>query len=121
MTDSYDRPEGNGNSFMMGLFTGTLLGAGLGLLLAPKSGSELRRQLRTQAGDLADTAEAGYRQAADAAGDLADRGRELVERGRDAGRDAYNRTRDAVSKQADEAQRYVRDTVANATDSVDRH
>ena len=48
MADGYDRFEnegGGGGSFVMGLLTGTVLGAGLGMLFAPKSGSELRNQL----------------------------------------------------------------------------
>jgi len=41
MADSYDRydSEGGGGGFMMGLLTGTVLGAGLGMLLAPKAGA----------------------------------------------------------------------------------
>jgi hypothetical protein len=53
MADGYDRFEnegGGGGSFVMGLLTGTVLGAGLGMLFAPKSGSELRNQLSEQAG-----------------------------------------------------------------------
>jgi len=39
MADSYDRYEHEGGGgFMMGLLTGTVLGAGLGMLLAPKAG-----------------------------------------------------------------------------------
>ena len=48
MADGYDRYEnegGGGGSFVMGLLTGTVLGAGLGMLFAPKSGHELRNQL----------------------------------------------------------------------------
>ena len=55
MADGYDRFEnegGGGGSFVMGLLTGTVLGAGLGMLFAPKSGSELRNQLSEQAGNL---------------------------------------------------------------------
>ena len=48
MADGYDRFENEGNgggSFVMGLLTGTVLGAGLGMLFAPKAGTELRNQL----------------------------------------------------------------------------
>jgi gas vesicle protein len=64
MADGYDRFEnegGGGGSFVMGLLTGTVLGAGLGMLFAPKSGSELRNQLSEQAGNLANAASEGYR------------------------------------------------------------
>jgi gas vesicle protein len=101
MADGYDRFDnegGGGGSFVMGLLTGTVLGAGLGMLFAPKAGSELRGQISERAGNLANTASEQYRRATEAAGDLADRGREM-----------YDKARDAVSKGAEEAQKYVRD------------
>src|ERR671937_2993207 len=104
MADGYDRFENEGaggGSFVMGLLTGTVLGAGLGMLFAPKSGSELRSQISEQAGNLANTASEQYRRATDVAGEWADRGRDM-----------YDRARDAVSKGADEAQRYVRESTS---------
>jgi gas vesicle protein len=101
MADGYDRFDnegGGGGSFVMGLLTGTVLGAGLGMLFAPKAGSELRNQVAEQAGNLANTASEGYRRASEAAGGWAEKGRE-----------AYDKARDAVSRGADEAQRYVRE------------
>ena len=38
MDDFYDRRDGSGGGFMVGLFTGALLGAGLGLLLRAENG-----------------------------------------------------------------------------------
>ena len=107
MADGYDRFDnegGGGGSFVMGLLTGTVLGAGLGMLFAPKAGSELRSQVAEQAGNLANTASEGYRRASEAAGGWAEKGR-----------DAYDKARDAVSKGADEAQRYVREATGNTT------
>src|SRR5437870_13650200 len=99
MADGYDRyeNEGGGGSFVMGLLTGTVLGAGLGMLFAPKAGSELRGQLSEQAGNIKNAASDQYRRVSEAAGDLADRGREM-----------YDKARDAVSRGSEEAQRYVR-------------
>src|SRR6187200_2149456 len=48
--DRFEREEGGG-SFLMGLLAGTVLGAGLGMLFAPKAGSELRSQLGSQIAD----------------------------------------------------------------------
>src|SRR3954464_1133307 len=107
MSDGYDRfdnESGGGGSFVMGLLTGTVLGAGLGMLFAPKAGSELRGQLSEQAGTFANTAQDGYRRASENAGEWVDRGREFVDK-----------ARDAVSRGADEAQRYVRDAAGNMT------
>jgi gas vesicle protein len=110
MADGYDRfeTESAGGSFVMGLLTGTVLGAGLGMLFAPKSGSELRNQLSEQAGSIANTASEQYRRATEAAG-------EWAERGREASRDIYDKARDAVSRGADEAQRYVREATGSRT------
>jgi gas vesicle protein len=108
MADGYDRFEnegGGGGSFVMGLLTGTVLGAGLGMLFAPKSGSELRNQLSEQAGNLANTASEGYRRAQETAGEWADRGRGV-----------YDKARDAVARGADEAQRYVRENAGGTSD-----
>jgi len=121
MSNYYDRPDSSGGgNFMIGLFTGALLGAGLGLLLAPKTGSEFRRQLRDRAGALADTAEEGYRRASDTLGDFADRGRDLADRGREAGREMFNRASEAAREGADEAQRYARDVASNLGDTTNR-
>ena len=115
MSDGYDRFEnegGGGGSFVMGLLTGTVLGAGLGMLFAPKAGSELRNQLSEQAGSFANTASEGYRRASEAAGDLAGRANEWAEKGRG----VYDKAREAVSRGTDEAQRYVREATSGMSD-----
>jgi gas vesicle protein len=110
MADGYDRFENEGNgggSFVMGLLTGTVLGAGLGILFAPKSGSELRGQISEQAGNIANTASEQYRRATEAASDLAGRGREMYDSAADRGRAMYDKARDAVARGTEEAQKYV--------------
>jgi len=104
--DRYDNEGGGGGSFVMGLLTGTVLGAGLGMLFAPKSGSELRGQISEQANNFANQAQDQYRKVSEAAGDIADRGREM-----------YDKARDAVSRGADEAQRYVRESTSSSPSS----
>jgi gas vesicle protein len=110
MGDGYDRFDneqgGGGSSFVMGLLTGTVLGAGLGMLFAPRPGSETRNQLSEQANNLANTASEGYRRATETAGDLANRGRDI-----------YDKARGAVAKGAEEAQRYVRDAASEVSGS----
>src|SRR5262245_58046207 len=113
MGDGYDRFEnegGGGGSFVMGLLTGTVLGAGLGMLFAPKSGSELRGQLSEQAGNLKSQASEQYRRASETASDWADRGREM-----------YDKARDAMSRGADEAQRYVRESTSSTAPGSTTH
>lgn len=94
MAHEYEH-EGGGSGFVMGLLTGTVLGAGLGMLFAPKTGSELRGQISEGANTVGKTASEGYRKAAGAANAIADKSREF-----------YGRARDVVSRGAEEAKRY---------------
>jgi hypothetical protein len=84
MAYEYDRleREDGGGSFLMGLLAGTVLGAGLGMLFAPKTGSELRNALGEQAGKLRSTATDSYNQASEKVSQIVDRGREAYERAR---------------------------------------
>jgi len=90
--DRFEREEGGG-SFLMGLLAGTVLGAGLGMLFAPKAGSELRSQLGTQLADqtgkIREAADPYYQQATEKVSQIVDRGRE-----------AYDRARSSVSNMA---------------------
>ena len=124
MADGYDRFEnegGGGGSFVMGLLTGTVLGAGLGMLFAPKVGSELRGQLSEQAGNLANSASEGYKKASEAATEgykkASEAATEWAGKGREAGRDIYDRTKDAVNRGTEEAQRYVREATGPTSGS----
>jgi len=98
MADSYDRyeNEGSGGGFMMGLLTGTVLGAGLGMLLAPKAGSELRGAIGEQARTIGNKASDSYRRASETASEWSDKGREFVDR-----------ARDVVQRGAEEARGFV--------------
>jgi gas vesicle protein len=84
MAYEYDRleREDGGGSFLMGLLAGTVLGAGLGMLFAPKAGSELRNQLNEQAGKLKATANDTYQQATDKVSQIVDRGKDAYDRAR---------------------------------------
>jgi len=93
--DRYEN-EGSGAGFMMGLLTGTVLGAGLGILLAPKAGSELRGAIGAQARTFGNKASEQYRRASDQASGWAEKGRDFVER-----------AREAVSRGADEAREFA--------------
>lgn len=92
--DRYEREEGSG-SFLMGLLAGTVLGAGLGMLFAPKAGSELRNQLSEQANRLRDTANDTYNQASEKVTQIVERGKDAYERARGAAGDAVTRGRES--------------------------
>jgi gas vesicle protein len=102
MADRFDRVDNRGGGgFVMGLLTGTALGAGLGMLFAPKAGAELRGQLFEQAGTLPSTATEGYREATEIAGET--------------GKSLLGVAREAVKNGTDEAQRNVRDAARGVT------
>ena len=99
MADSFDRYDNEGSGgggFMMGLLTGTVLGAGLGMLLAPKAGSEIRGAIGEQARNLSNKASEQYKRASETAGTWAERGRDMVDK-----------AREAVGRGADEARGYA--------------
>src|SRR5262245_14122064 len=105
MADSFDRYENEGSgggAFMMGLLTGTVLGAGLGMLLAPKAGSELRDAIGEQAQTWSKVASEQYKKASETAGSWAERGREMIDK-----------ARDVVSRGADETRGYATGTTGS--------
>ncbi len=112
MANTHDRFDNNVDSgtFVMGLLAGAVLGAGLGLLFAPRAGAKLRKQLFEQAGALADQAHTGYRKVAEDAGQWAEQGKEAAGEWAERGKDMYGKARDTVSRGADEAEKYARDT-----------
>jgi gas vesicle protein len=92
--DRVEREDGGG-SFLMGLLAGTVLGAGLGMLFAPKPGAEVRKQLSEQANRLRSTASdtiqhaserLGHasQQASDRLAQASDKVSQIVDRGREA-------------------------------------
>ena len=92
--NQYDNDSGSG--FIMGLLAGAVLGAGLGMLLAPKTGAEFRGQLGEQARTFGSRASEQYRRASEAASGWAEKGRE-----------AMNQARSAVERGAEEARGYT--------------
>ncbi len=99
----YDRYENDGGSgFMMGLLTGTVIGAGIGMLLAPRAGSDLRGQVAEQAKNFGSKATEQWGKASEAAAGWAEKGREVV-----------NQAREAVNRGAEEARGYAGSTAGS--------
>jgi gas vesicle protein len=67
--------QSEGGGFVAGFFTGSLVGAGLALLLVPQTGEETRDLLRAKAREASNAAR-------DAAGDVFDRGRSILDQAR---------------------------------------
>jgi gas vesicle protein len=92
----YNYEHEGGGGFIMGLLAGVALGAGLGMLLAPKPGTELRGQLGEQARTFGNKAGEQYRRAGETASQWAERGREMM-----------NQARSAMERGAEEARGYA--------------
>ena len=73
------REDQSGGSFILGVVTGAFVGAGLALLFAPKSGSEVRTQLGEQYRGLADRVGEQTQQLRSTAGQWRDQGRERIQ------------------------------------------
>lgn len=93
MYGSETYPQGaahhRGSDFMVGVLCGAAVGAAIGLLMAPKPGSEFRHQLADSAGRWRGKVSGRYDQAAAKVENLVDRGREAMRKGRE----KYDETR----------------------------
>jgi gas vesicle protein len=77
------------NRWPLGFIAGVGIGVGLGLLFAPKSGQETRRNLRRAANDALDTAN-------DAVDEISSRGRTMAKRLQRAAQDVHSSVRDTI-------------------------
>jgi gas vesicle protein len=88
MTDQYGTTTEGAGGFLAGALSGLAVGLGLGLLLAPKSGAELRRDISQSAEDLKRAANESYQQVSgkvrDSYQQVSGTVRDTVERGREA-------------------------------------
>jgi gas vesicle protein len=93
--------------FVVGLLTGTFIGAGLMMWLAPKMAAELRQRLADSAKDLGTRASRQYEQAAARVGETVD---EITRKGqgvRDDVADAVARGAHEAARGAHEVERYA--------------
>jgi hypothetical protein len=74
MTRWNDQEAAGGGMFLLGALAGALVGAGMALLMAPKTGAQVRRELNSGLNTMRDAAARRYRDLADRA--AATRGRE---------------------------------------------
>ena len=99
----------NNHPLATGLIAGAAVGVGIGLLFAPRRGSETRGQIKGHVNRYTGGISKGYRDASRKVGDWAHRGKGV-----------YATTRDKVAHGARETSRYVRD-VADAVTQKARH
>jgi gas vesicle protein len=84
MYEPHYEEESGGGGFLIGLLCGTALGAAVGLMFAPKAGSELRQTLYDSTGDIRQKAYDAYGQATEQVNNYVAKGKQAVERGREA-------------------------------------
>ena len=73
------REDQSGASFVLGMMTGAFIGAGVALLFAPKSGTEMRQQLGEQYRGLAERVGERTEHLRESAQHLREQGRERVQ------------------------------------------
>jgi gas vesicle protein len=94
-------------SFVIGLMTGTFVGAGLALWLAPRAAAELRQRMRETAESVGARASDGYRQASTRVGDAVVELRRRGESVRDNVAGVVERGAHEVARGASEVERYA--------------
>jgi gas vesicle protein len=96
MYEPHYEEETGGGGFLIGLLCGTALGAAIGLMFAPKAGSEFRQRLYESTGDIRKKAYETYDQASDQVNNMVSKGRQAVDRGRE----AFENARQSAAGQA---------------------
>lgn len=100
--DDLDDRHG-GASFLLGFIAGSVLGAGLALLLAPRTGEEMRREVAERADQLSKRAATEYEAASERVTNLAERGKDAYRTAADKARKYAERGRDEAHDLADRA------------------
>lgn len=109
MEDTHDYETGRGSGFLIGLLCGAAVGATVGLLLAPKTGSELRRDLADGAGRLRRRAEKAYNERHAHMDHISDAIEDGVSQVSRFGEDMMSRGRKAGQRVADQARSVMGD------------
>jgi gas vesicle protein len=102
--------ERRDNGFVIGLLAGTCLGAGLAMLFAPRSGSDLRQQMADSAKDLGERAAEQYQQVSSRVGEVVD---ELTRKGQDVRDDVA----ETVARGAHEVEQFATAQSTRATET----
>lgn len=87
--------------FLAGVVVGTLVGIGIGMLLAPRTGGETRQRLLRRADEMGDRLRAGTE---DLPGRVRARADEIVRRGRSMMDEQTRRLREAFERERESAQ-----------------
>jgi gas vesicle protein len=89
-----DTSRNSGATFLIGFIAGSMLGAGLALLFAPKAGDETRREVAEQAQRVREKAREGLGSASDRVAQFAERGKAMYQTAADKAREAAQAVRE---------------------------
>ncbi len=101
----------SGGLTLLSLLTGTVIGAGLALLYAPKSGRETREMLYDYSNDFKEKTRHLPRGMRDSAESMVDRGRGLIDRGKD--------LIDQGNDMVDQGKNYIDEKKQTLTDAIE--
>jgi gas vesicle protein len=97
---SYDDSSGrSGGGFLVGFIAGSMIGAGLALLFAPKAGDQTRREVAEQAQRVREKAREGLGTASDRVAQFAERGKAMYQTAADKAREAAQAVREGRDPQ----------------------
>jgi gas vesicle protein len=106
---SHDDANGrnSGSTFLIGFIAGSMLGAGLALLFAPRPGDETRREVAERAQRVRDKARDGLGSASDRVAHFAERGKAMYQTAAEKAREAAQAVREgrdpAIAANVDES------------------
>ncbi|AFN75962.1 hypothetical protein MROS_2732 [Melioribacter roseus P3M-2] len=106
-----DETRGVGKGILIGFFAGAAVGSLLGLLFAPKSGKELREDIRVKSKDVMDDAESYLAVAKDKANQLINEGKKKSEK-------LVAETKEKVDALLDEAEKVLSEAKVKASEAV---
>lgn len=100
---SVDDPNGRtgGATFLIGFIAGSMLGAGLALLFAPRTGDETRREVAERAQRVREKAREGLGSASERVTQFAERGKAMYQTAADKAREAAQAVREGRDPQVE--------------------
>jgi gas vesicle protein len=113
MTARY-RDDRSGGGFVMGLVTGSLLGAALAVLFAPKPGADMRQDLASGAEEFGRVARDRWQDVAATAASAVDQGRGVYQQARE----SVKKTAAGVAESADRLEDAANDTANDVAASA---
>ncbi len=113
-TKIQDNNKNPGGSFLIGLITGSAIGAGLAIYFAPRLASELRQRVTDSTTDLRNAASEGLQHVATRVADAVDRVVDVADDVTRRGQAVRDDVADAVARGAHEVGRGAREVVRSA-------